>query len=145
NLMPGWRAVTAVDIGLCYAVVASALGRGGPRAFALLLAIASDAIGLVLISHPVRAVGTHPAALLLIVPALLVAAGCRRRGVHTVWLYLLVPGVLSWAGLYAAGIHPALALIPIVPFMSHSPRTLTARDQGEQSHASASHFEQVFR
>jgi len=53
--------------------------------------------------------------------------------------------VLSWAGLYAAGVHPALALVPIVPFMSHSPRALTAREQREEAHASPSHFEHVFR
>jgi len=145
NLMPGWRTVTAVDVGLCYAVVSSAFGRGNASAFALLLAIASDAIGLLLISQPGPEVGTHPAALLLIVPALLVAGALRRQDVQTVWPYLLVPGVLSWAGLYTAGIHPALALIPVVPFMSHSPRALTAREQHEQPHTSPSHFEYVFR
>ena len=142
NLLPGWRAVTAVDIGLCYVVVVSAFGRGGASAFALLLAIASDAIGLVLVSHGNTAVETRPIALLLIVPALAIAAYLRSRDSRTVWPYLLVPGVLSWVGLYAAGIHPALALIPIVPFMPHSSRSSVAR---ERTHGSASHFEQVFR
>jgi NhaA family Na+:H+ antiporter len=142
NLLPGWRAVTAVDIGLCYVVVVSAFGRGGASAFALLLAIASDAIGLVLVSHGNTGVETRPIAVLLIVPALAVAAYLRSRESRTVWPYLLVPGVLSWVGLYAAGIHPALSLIPIVPFMPHSPRSSAASGR---THVSASHFEQVFR
>jgi NhaA family Na+:H+ antiporter len=30
------------------------------------------------------------------------------------------PGSLSWAALYFGGFHPALALVPIVPFMPHA-------------------------
>ena len=33
--------------------------------------------------------------------------------------YVIGPGALSWAGLYLGGFHPALALVPIVPFMPH--------------------------
>jgi NhaA family Na+:H+ antiporter len=33
---------------------------------------------------------------------------------------VLGPGTLSWYALYSGGIHPALALVPIVPFMPHA-------------------------
>ena len=33
-------------------------------------------------------------------------------------------GTLSWWAFYLAGVHPALALVPIVPFLPREPRTL---------------------
>ena len=44
----------------------------------------------------------------------------RRSGVNSFWPYVLGPGLLSWIGLYLGGLHPALALVPIVPFMPHN-------------------------
>src|SRR4030095_13985685 len=41
------------------------------------------------------------------------------------WVYMLSAGSISWAALYLSGLHPALALVPIVPFMPHA-----ARDPG---------------
>jgi NhaA family Na+:H+ antiporter len=41
----------------------------------------------------------------------------RRYGVRSLWPYLIVPGVLSWVGLHDSGLHPALALVPILPFV----------------------------
>ena len=40
------------------------------------------------------------------------------------WPYVLGPGALSWAALYWGGFHPALALVPVIPFMPHSARDL---------------------
>ena len=31
--------------------------------------------------------------------------------------YLMIGGLLSWVGFLKSGLHPALALVPIVPFM----------------------------
>ena len=45
---------------------------------------------------------------------------------------MLGPGVLSWAALYTGGFHPALALVPIVPFMPHSRRDLGVFDEREE-------------
>jgi Na+:H+ antiporter, NhaA family len=47
-------------------------------------------------------------------------------------VYVLGPGTLSWAALFVGGFHPALALVPIVPFMPHSPRDLGLFDQREE-------------
>jgi NhaA family Na+:H+ antiporter len=52
------------------------------------------------------------------------------------------PGTLSWAALHFGGLHPALALVPIVPFMPHSPRDLGLFDHREvQQPDTLSHFE----
>jgi NhaA family Na+:H+ antiporter len=58
----------------------------------------------------------------------------------------LISGPLSWWGFFVTGLHPALALIPIVPFLRHAPRSvdLLAVDAHERR-ASREHFEQVFR
>jgi NhaA family Na+:H+ antiporter len=45
---------------------------------------------------------------------------------------VLGPGALSWAGLYLGGFHPALALVPIVPFVPHSARDLGLFDEREE-------------
>jgi len=48
---------------------------------------------------------------------------------------VLGPGALSWAALYWGGFHPALAMVPIVPFMPHSPRDLGIFDPREERQA----------
>ena len=46
----------------------------------------------------------------------------RRRGTLSPWPYLAAGGTLSWAALYVGGLHPALALVPIIPFLPHARR-----------------------
>jgi len=50
-------------------------------------------------------------------PALAVAWWLRHRSVRSFWPYVLIGGTLSWGALHFGGLHPALALVPIVPFM----------------------------
>ncbi len=54
-----------------------------------------------------------------------VAFGLRRARVRSFWPYVLIAGSLSWYALFWSGLHPALALVPIVPFLPHA-----ARDPG---------------
>src|SRR2546425_2912642 len=56
--------------------------------------------------------------------ALLATFWLRRRGIRSFWPYVIGAGSLSWAALYFGGFHPALALVPIVPFMPHAPHDL---------------------
>ena len=63
--------------------------------------------------------------------ALLGALWLRRRRVHSFWPYVIGPGALSWAALHYGGFHPALALVPIVPFMPHSARDVGLFDRRE--------------
>jgi NhaA family Na+:H+ antiporter len=53
--------------------------------------------------------------------------------VQNFWPYVLVAGGLSWIALHSSGIHPALALVPIVPFMPHAPRDLGILDPREDT------------
>lgn len=116
----GWGIPTATDIALAWLVARRVFGKGHPAVnFLLLLAVADDAIGLGIIAifygdpaHPAR-----PEYLGLVAAGMAVAYVLRRRGVQAWWPYIFVAGPLSWCGLVMAHLHPALALVPIVPFL----------------------------
>jgi len=118
-----WVVPCAIDIAVCYLVAGVIFGRHPALPFLLLLAIFSDAIGLALIAtlHPADP-GHLALGAALMVAALASAVGLRRRRFTTFWPYLLVCGTLSWLGLYIGGVHPALALVPVVPFLPHATR-----------------------
>jgi NhaA family Na+:H+ antiporter len=87
--------------------------------FLLLLAVADDAIGLAIIAvfygdpvHPAR-----PEFLGMVAAGMGVALAMRRMGVKHWVPYVAVAGPLSWFGLILAHLHPALALVPVVPFL----------------------------
>jgi NhaA family Na+:H+ antiporter len=59
----------------------------------------------------------------LLMPAALGFAGLlRRMQVRSLWPYIVVAGGLSWCALYFGGFAPALALVPVVPFLPHARR-----------------------
>jgi len=121
DLARGWAVPCATDIAFAYLVVRLIFPRGHPAIpFLLLLAIADDAFGLILLAafYPSGPVALLTFALFL-APSLVVAWLLRRGGVRNFWAYLLGPGVLSWIGFFFGGFHPALAMVPIVPFMPH--------------------------
>jgi NhaA family Na+:H+ antiporter len=91
--------------------------------FLLVLAIATDILGLLVVA-PRSPVASHAVGAVLVVMALGLAMLMQRQNVRGFWPYLGVCGTLSWFGFYWAGIHPALALIPIVSFLPHEPRSL---------------------
>ena len=111
-------------------------GRSHPvLPFLLLLAIADDAFGLIILAvfYPVRAV--HPALVLgLVGLAAAAALVMRRRKVKSFWPYILIGGSLAWGGLFVGGLHPALALVPVVPFLPHA-----AHDAGPLVQEPAAH------
>ena len=120
-LTRGWAIPCATDIAFSYLVSRMVFPPGHPAVpFLLLLAIADDALGLIVLAVFYPSGVVSPAALLgWMTLALASAVLLRRFGVTSFWLYVAVPGVLSWIGLYFGGLHPALALVPIVPFMPH--------------------------
>jgi len=65
------------------------------------------------------------------IPALGAAWWLNRRGTKSFWPYVLVGGGLSWTALFFGGVHPALALVPIIPFMPHENRDLGLFDRRE--------------
>ncbi|MGR3484131.1 MAG: Na+/H+ antiporter NhaA [Paracoccaceae bacterium] len=137
----GWAIPTATDIAFSYLVGRLVFGAGHPAVrFLLLLAIADDAAGLVILAIFYPAGDLHLEWLLLSAAA---AGGVyflfnslprrldrgdqtRRRSTWVrsrlgFWPYA-VAGALSWFGFQEAGIHPALGLLPIVPTIPHADR-----------------------
>ena len=143
-LSPGWPVAGAVDLAFAYFIVKAIFRRHAAIPFVLLLAIAADAFGVLLIASRHPFVEVRPGGAVLMATALGLAFVLRRRKVHTFWPYLLACGPLSWWALYLDGLHPALALVPIVPFLPHAPRSLALfTDQPHGRHDSSRHFEHV--
>jgi NhaA family Na+:H+ antiporter len=131
-LAHGWAIPCATDIAFSYLIAGLLLGPGHPGIpFLLLLAIADDAMGLVILAafYPTGPVRLIEFVALLAV-AMAIAYGLRRGQVTSFWPYLAVAGGLSWVAFWRGGFHPALALVPIVPFLPHA-----ARDPGLFVHA----------
>lgn len=121
ELHSGWAIPCATDIAFSYLAARMIFPRGSPAIpFLLLLAIADDALGLIVLAvfYPSGEVSfVYLAALLG--PGMLIAWLMRRMGVGNFWLYVFGPGLMSWLGMFYGGIHPALALVPIIPLMPH--------------------------
>jgi NhaA family Na+:H+ antiporter len=106
--------------------------------FLMFLAIADDALGLLIlaIAYPVGQVSLL-ALVCWLMPALAVAYVMRRARVARFWPYVAVAGTLAWFGFYRGGLHPALALVAVVPFMSG----VTRDDGGDREHDALAEFE----
>jgi NhaA family Na+:H+ antiporter len=125
QLSRGWGIPTATDIALAWLGASLVFGRRHPAiAFLLLLAIADDAIGLLIIAlfYPDPMQPLAPQWLGLTLSGIAIAFLLRRSKVDGYWPYLLLGGGLSWLGLFKAHVHPALALVFIVPFLPHAKR-----------------------
>ena len=133
DLARGWAIPCATDIAFSYMAARLIFPRNHPAIpFLLLLAIADDALGLILLAlfYPSGPVSIINFAALMI-PAIGLALALKRNRVRSFWPYVLGAGALSWGGLYLGGVHPALALVPILPFMPHHKRDLGLFDVRE--------------
>lgn len=137
----GWAIPTATDIAFSYLVGRIVFGAGHPAVrFLLLLAIADDAAGLIILAVFYPTGELAPEWLLLSLAASVAAyvffnwlprrmdRGNQLRPNSTwvrktlsFWPYA-VGGALSWYGFMQAGLHPALGLLPIVPAIPHADR-----------------------
>jgi Na+/H+ antiporter NhaA len=116
----GWGIPTATDISLAWMIAGIVFGAGHPAiSFLLLLAVADDGLGLIIIAvfYPNPNHEFAGAYLLLVLGGMLLAFSMRKKWVMSWPLYILGPGVMCWFGLVGAALHPALALVPIVPFL----------------------------
>lgn len=147
----GWGIPTATDIALAWLVARAVFGAGHPAiSFLLLLAVADDAIGLGIIAfgYPDPAHPTVWSNALWIVPGMAAAFIFRKMKVRS-WLpYVFIGGAFSWWGLYSAHLHPALALVPIVPFLPAGKRDLGLFEEesdydaaGHHHHSTLQNFE----
>jgi NhaA family Na+:H+ antiporter len=137
ELRRGWAIPCATDIAFSAMIARVIFPSGHPAIpFLLLLAIADDALGLMILAvfYPSGPLSIWALGILM-TAAVLTARWLKRRRVSSFWLYVLGPGSLSWAALYFGGFHPALALVPIVPFMPHSARDLGLFDAREELRA----------
>ncbi|OYX44462.1 MAG: sodium:proton antiporter [Rhodobacterales bacterium 32-67-9] len=147
----GWAIPTATDIAFSYLVGRMVFGAGHPAIrFLLLLAIADDAAGLIILAIFYPTGELAPQWLLLsfgAAIAVFVLANWLPRRLDrgnqlrpnstwvrqklSFWPYLAA-GCLSWFGFQEAGIHPALGLLPIVPTIPHADRAFGIFAEAEQ-------------
>ncbi|KPN64475.1 sodium/proton antiporter, NhaA family (TC 2.A.33.1.1) [Aliiroseovarius crassostreae] len=137
----GWAIPTATDIAFSYLVGRLVFGAGHPAVrFLLLLAIADDAAGLIILAIFYPSGELAPEWLLLSVAASVLAFvvfnwlprkmdggdEARRRSTwvrkNLGWLPYALAGCASWYGFAQAGIHPALGLLPVIPAIPHADR-----------------------
>jgi Na+:H+ antiporter, NhaA family len=144
-LLEGWPVATAQDVALAYFLAKAIFGvRRGPVGFLLVMAIVSDAIAIASIAfwYPTNP-ETLPLAVGLMAMAIVVAAALRAARVDRVWLYLVTSGPLSWLACFSSGIQPALALVPVVPFLPH--RSRHVGPSAEAQRATPRRFEHAFK
>jgi len=124
-IMNGWGVPTATDISLAWMVAVQVFPFQHPAIdFLLLLAVADDAIGLIIIAtaysdpaHPF-----DPKYLSLIFGGAIIAYILRVVFRLQHWSpYILLGGAATWFGLIGAALHPALALCFVVPFLPSKP------------------------
>ncbi|MGI9393451.1 MAG: Na+/H+ antiporter NhaA [Boseongicola sp.] len=147
----GWAIPTATDIAFSYLVGRLVFGAGHPAVrFLLLLAIADDAAGLIILAVFYPSGELAPEWLLLSLAAVVVAYlifnwlprrldrgdQLRKRSTWVreklgFWPYL-IGGCLSWYGFQESGLHPALGLLPIVPAIPHADRAFGIFSEAEQ-------------
>ncbi|MGB5869035.1 MAG: Na+/H+ antiporter NhaA [Albidovulum sp.] len=147
----GWAIPTATDIAFSYLIGRMVFGAGHPAIrFLLLLAIADDAAGLIILAVFYPTAELAPQWLLLSLAAALgvfflcnwlprrLDRGNQLRP-NSTWMYnklsfwpYLLAGAFSWYGFQEAGIHPALGLLPIVPTLPHADRAFGIFAEAEQ-------------
>lgn len=144
-LRDGWPVATAIDVAVVYVLVRSLFKRHAAVPFVLLVAVAANVVGLAVVASRQHLVHADPGGLTILLMALALAGIMRILNLTSFWPYIAVAGTLSWWGLYTVGLNPALALVPIVPFLRHTPRSLVLfEDPPHTAHQSTSHFEHVF-
>jgi Na+:H+ antiporter, NhaA family len=148
DLAAGWAVPCATDIAFSYMAARMIFRQTHPAIpFLLLLAIADDALGLILLAvfFPSGPVSIFRF-LAFMVPAIGVSLWLKRRRTKSFWPYVASGGALSWAALFYGGVHPALALVPILPFMPRARRDLGLFDPREHSrHDTLDRFEHWWR
>ncbi len=147
----GWAIPTATDIAFSYLVGRIVFGAGHPAVrFLLLLAIADDAAGLIILAIFYPSGDLAPAWLLLSLGAsvgvFLIFNWLPRRldrgdqlRPNSTWMRqklsfwpYLAAAVLSWYGFQESGLHPALGLLPVVPAIPHADRAFGIFAEAEQ-------------
>jgi NhaA family Na+:H+ antiporter len=145
-LLRGWPVACAGDMFFCLAMARSIFRRGAAVAFLLFIVLAGDLASLILVSRPHFGVTPRAGGSVLIACAVILAMTFRRLRIESLWAYLGAAGLLSWCGCYWSGIRPALALLPILPFLPHSPRDVIGDHHiGGAGLRASNHFEVAWK
>ncbi len=147
----GWAIPTATDIAFSYLVGRMVFGAGHPAVrFLLLLAIADDAAGLIILAIFYPAGELAPQWLLLSAGSAYAVFWLANRlprrldrnneaRPYSTWVReklsfwpYLIAGALSWYGFEESGINPALGLLPIVITIPHADRAFGIFSEAEQ-------------
>ncbi|QYX58510.1 Na+/H+ antiporter NhaA [Roseovarius sp. SCSIO 43702] len=148
----GWAIPTATDIAFSYLVGRIVFGAGHPAVrFLLLLAIADDAAGLIILAifYPsgelapewlLLSFGASLAVFILFnwLPRYMDRGRPERPHSTRVRMALgglpyVIGGCISWYGFMQSGLHPALGLLPIIPAIPHADRAFGIFSEAERS------------
>jgi NhaA family Na+:H+ antiporter len=121
-LLQAWPIGCAIDVGAAYYLSRLIFRGRAAVSFVLIIAIVTNAVALVVLAGWPPFSPSHTGSAALLGAAVALAALMRRRRVRAFWPYFCVCGPMSWWALYAAGVHPALALVPLVPFIPRAAR-----------------------
>lgn len=145
-LWEGWPVAAAIDLAFAYMLVRSVFHRHPAVPFVLLVAICTNIVGIAVIASRHPFVHVRPGGTSLLVVAIGIAFIMRVWKVRSFWPYVLVCGPMSWWAMYLDGLNPALALVPVILFVPHAPRTLTLfEDRPHSAHDSPRHIEHVLK
>ena len=122
RVLEGWPVLFAVDLAFGYFIARLIFGKHPVIPFFILLAIAANALGIIALAAAGTGAHFEPELLTLMAASVAIAYVLRQMRVKSFWPYVLTAGPLSWCALYFSGFQPALALVPIVPFLPHARR-----------------------
>jgi NhaA family Na+:H+ antiporter len=121
ELSRGWAVPCATDIAFSYMLARIIFGARHPAIpFLLLLAIADDALGLLILAIFYPQEKVHLIWMLLPLIAIGTGLSFQKMRLKSFWWYLAIPGIISWIGFAKAGLHPALGLLPVIPTIPHA-------------------------
>ena len=123
-LTTAWPIASAIDVAAAYYLLKGIMPRSAALPFALVVGIATDAFGILVVAPRYPTIEIHSSGAVLLLLAIALAGLMRAIGVRAFWPYLSICGAISWLAFLWAGLHPAFALVPIVPFLPHEPRRL---------------------
>ncbi|MEE2960685.1 MAG: Na+/H+ antiporter NhaA [Myxococcota bacterium] len=145
DIFNAWAVPTATDIAYAWLFAGLIFGRAHPAVlFLLVLAVLDDLIGMMIIAVFYTS-QVHAEWLGLVVLGVVLCELLRRKGVKSFWPYFIIGTPLCWIGLYKCGVHPALAMVPVVPFMPHAVRDAGIFAEGEHHHDTMNEFEHFFK
>ena len=147
QLTPGWAIPSATDIAFSFLAARWLMGARHPAIpFLLLLAIADDALGLIVLAvfYPTGVVRPIEFVAFLLV-AMVTCWQLRQRRIASFWPYIFLGGTVSWIAFARGGLHPSLALVPIIPFVPHAARDGGLFEETVPQHDPLSEFEHRMR